>query len=71
MVRLAQLTRTGFEARDLSLLMSPRTVLSWAENAIIFGDAGHAFRLSFYNKLETGEQPIVDEYYQRCFGQKL
>lgn len=71
MVALAQLTRTGFEARDLSLLMSPRTVLSWAENAVIFDDIKHAFILSFYNKLEPGEQPIVDEYYQRCFGQKL
>lgn len=68
MVSLAQLTRTGFEARDLSILMSPRTVLSWAENAIIFGNIETAFRLSFYNKLDPNEQPIVDEYYQRCFG---
>lgn len=68
MVALAQLTRTGFEARDLSLLMSQRTVLSWAENAIIFGDVETAFRVSFYNKLDINEQPIVDEYYQRCFG---
>lgn len=68
MVSLAQLTRTGFEARDLSLLMSPRTVLSWAENSVIFGDVDAAFRVSFYNKLDPSEQSIVDEYYQRCFG---
>jgi cobaltochelatase CobS len=68
MVSLAQLTRTGFEARDISSLMSPRTVLSWAENYIIFDDIDQAFRLSFYNKVDTNEQPIIDEYYQRCFG---
>jgi len=68
MVALAQLTRTGFEARDLSLLMSPRTVLAWAENFVIFGDIDCAFRLSFYNKVDPHEQPVIDEYYQRCFG---
>lgn len=68
MVALAQLTRTGFEARDLSLLMSPRTVLNWAENAVIFGNVETAFRLSFYNKVDSNEQAIVDEYYQRAFG---
>jgi cobaltochelatase CobS len=68
MVSLAQLTRTGFEARDLSLLMSPRTVLSWAENFTIFNDIDRAFNLSFYNKVDSHEQPIIDEYYQRCFG---
>jgi cobaltochelatase CobS len=71
MVSLAQLTRTGFEARDLSLLMSPRTVLSWAENFIIFGDIDRAFALSFYNKVDPHEQPIINEYYQRCFGRTL
>lgn len=68
MVSLAQLTRTAFEARDISLLMSPRTVLSWAENTVIFGDTAQAFRLTFFNKLDTNEQPIVTEFYQRCFG---
>lgn len=68
MVSLAQLTRTGFEARDLSLLMSPRTVLSWADNQVIFDDIDLAFRLSFYNKVDPHEQPVIDEYYQRCFG---
>jgi cobaltochelatase CobS len=71
MVSLAQLTRTGFEARDLSLLMSPRTVLSWAENFMIFNDLDRAFRLSFYNKVDSHEQPIINEYYQRCFGRTL
>lgn len=68
MVALAHATRTGFEARDISLLMSPRTVLAWAENAIIFGNMERAFRLSFYNKVDPHEQPVIDEYYQRCFG---
>lgn len=68
MVSLAHLTRTGFQANDLSLLMSPRTVLSWAENFVIFGDIDRAFRLSFYHKVDHHEQPILDEYYQRCFG---
>lgn len=68
MVALANMTRVGFEARDLSLLMSPRTVLTWAQNLQLFKDIDRAFRLSFYNKIDTEEQPIVDEYYQRCFG---
>jgi cobaltochelatase CobS len=68
MVTLANLTRTGFEARDVTQLMSPRTVLTWAENTVIFGDTDRAFRLSFYNKVDVNEQPILDEYYQRCFG---
>lgn len=68
MVSLAHMTRTGFQARDVSLLMSPRTVLSWADNLAIFGDMDRAFRLSFYNKVDAHEQPVIDEYYQRCFG---
>ena len=71
MVSLAQMTRTGFEARDLSLLMSPRTVLAWAENLPIFGDIDRAFRLSFFNKVDPHEQPIIAEYYQRCFGRTI
>jgi cobaltochelatase CobS len=68
MVMFANLTRTGFEARDISQLMSPRTVLSWAENFVIFGDLDRAFRLSFYNKVDVNEHAVLDEYYQRCFG---
>lgn len=71
MVAVADLTRAGFAAGDLSSLMSPRTVISWAENCEIFGDPARAFRLSFLNKCDESEQPIVAEYYQRCFGEEL
>ncbi len=71
MVRLANLTRQGFMSSDLSTLMSPRTVLTWAENARIFGDLAFAFRVSFLNKCDEMERPIVAEYYQRCFGADL
>jgi len=70
-VALAELTRMGFAAGDLSTLMSPRTVISWAENLDIFGDIGVAFRLSFLNKCEEGERPLVAEYFQRCFDREL
>ena len=68
MVRLADLTRKGFMAGDLSTLMSPRTVLTWAENARIFNNVTLAFRLSFLNKCDEVERPIIAEYYQRVFG---
>ena len=71
MVALANLTREGFAAGDLSTLMSPRTVISWAENCLIFRDPALAFRLSFLNKCDEAERPLVAEYYQRCFGQEL
>jgi cobaltochelatase CobS len=71
MVALAGLTRAGFAAGDLSTLMSPRTVISWAENCGIFGDTARAFRLSFLNKCDEAERAIVAEYYQRCFGEEL
>ena len=71
MVRLADLTRKGFMAGDLSTLMSPRTVLTWAENTQIFGDVDLAFRLSFLNKCDEIERPTVAEYYQRVFGTDL
>ncbi len=71
MVSLADLTRAGFIAGDLSTVMSPRTVLTWAENARIFGDLGFAFRLTFFNKCDEAERPIVAEYYQRCFNVEL
>ena len=71
MVRLASLTREGFKNGDLSTLMSPRTVISWAENTTIFKDREMAFRLSFYNKCDELERPILGEYYQRCFGMDL
>ena len=71
MVALADLTRKGFAAGDLSTLMSPRTVITWAENLGIFGDVALALRLSFVNKCDEAEQPIVAEYFQRCFDREL
>ncbi|MBU6260968.1 MAG: AAA family ATPase [Burkholderiales bacterium] len=71
MVALADLTRKGFACGDLTTLMSPRTVISWAENVEIFGDIALAFRLSFANKCDEAERPLVAEYFQRCFGREL
>lgn len=71
MVALANLTRKGFATGDLSTLMSPRTVISWAENCDIFHDTALAFRLSFLNKCDDAERPLVAEYYQRCFDAEL
>ncbi|HSR71767.1 MAG TPA: cobaltochelatase subunit CobS [Kiloniellales bacterium] len=71
MVALADLTRSGFINGDISTVMSPRTVITWAENAEIFGDVAFAFRVTFLNKCDEIERPIVAEYYQRCFGTEL
>ena len=71
MVELADLTRQGFMNGDLSTVMSPRTVMTWAENADIFNDIGFAFRLTFVNKCDEMERPVIAEYYQRCFGEDL
>jgi cobaltochelatase CobS len=71
MVRVADLTRNAFMAGDLSTVMSPRTVITWAENAEIFHDVGFAFRLTFLNKCDELERTLVAEFYQRCFGQEL
>ncbi len=71
MVRVADLTRSAFINGDISTVMSPRTVITWAENAEIFGDIGFAFRLTFVNKCDELERPIVAEFYQRCFGRDL
>jgi cobaltochelatase CobS len=71
MVRVADLTRNAFMAGDLSTVMSPRTVLTWAENAEIFKDVGLAFRLTFLNKCDELERALVAEFYQRCFGHEL
>jgi cobaltochelatase CobS len=71
MVSLADLSRSGFMAGDISTVMSPRTVITWAENARIFGDLGFAFRLTFLNKCDEAERPVIAEYYQRCFGVEL
>ena len=71
MVELADLTRSGFVNGDISTVMSPRTVIMWGENAQIFKNLGFAFRLTFLNKCDEMERPIVAEYYQRCFGEEL
>lgn len=71
MVRVADLTRSAFINGDLSTVMSPRTVITWAENARIFGDVGFAFTLSFLNKCDELERGVVAEFYQRCFGEEL
>ena len=71
MVRVADLTRNAFINGDLSTVMSPRTVIMWAENAEIFNDVGFAFRLTFLNKCDELERPMVAEFYQRCFGEEL
>ena len=71
MVELADLTRSGFINGDISTVMSPRTVIIWGENAQIFNDLGFAFRLTFLNKCDEMERPVIAEYYQRCFGEEL
>ena len=71
MIKVADLTRKGFISGDISTVMSPRTVLHWAENASIFKDYGYAFRLTFLNKCDDLEKKIISEYYQRCFGEDL
>ena len=71
MVRVADLSRAGFMAGDISTVMSPRTVITWAENNLIFGDIGTAFRMTFLNKCDELERTTVAEYYQRCFGEEL
>ncbi|MEI2384582.1 cobaltochelatase subunit CobS [Breoghania sp. JC706] len=71
MVRMADMTRSAFVNGDLSTVMSPRTVITWAENADIFGDLGYAFVVTFLNKCDEMERSVVAEFYQRCFGQDL
>ena len=71
MIKVAELTRQGFINGDISTVMSPRTVISWAQNALIFKNVGFAFRLSFLNKCDEAERPLVAEYYQRVFGTDL
>ena len=71
MVQVANLSRQGFINGDISTVMSPRTVISWAQNALIFGDIGFSFRISFLNKCDEAERPLIAEYYQRVFGKDL
>jgi len=71
MVKLAELSRTGFMNGDISTVMSPRTVITWAENSLIFNDIELSFRVTFLNKCDEMERPIIAEYYQRCFAREL
>ena len=71
MIKVADLTRKGFINGDISTVMSPRTVLHWAENTDIFKDIGYAFRITFLNKCDEIEKKIISEYFQRCFGEEL
>ena len=71
MVRVADMTRNAFINGDLSTVMSPRTVITWAENADIYNDIGFAFRLTFLNKCDELERASVAEFYQRAFGEEL
>lgn len=71
MVTLAGLTRQAFINGDISVVMSPRTVLSWAENAALLGDVGYAFVVSFLNRADISEQATIREQYQRVFGVEL
>jgi len=71
MIKVAELSRQGFMNGDISTVMSPRTVISWAQNAHIFSDVGYAFRVSFLNKCDEAERPLIAEYYQRVFGADL
>ena len=71
MIKVADLTRKGFVNGDISTVMSPRTVLHWADNTSIFKDHGYAFRVTFLNKCDELEKKIISEYYQRCFGEDL
>ena len=70
MIDVAALTREGFVSGQISTVMSPRTVIHWAENHTIFGDVAFAFRVSFLNRCDEADRPVVAEYYQRCFGEE-
>ena len=68
---IAREPELGLMSGDVSTIMSPRTVITWAENAQLFGGIGFSFRLTYLNKCDEIERPIVAEYYQRCFGSEL
>ncbi len=71
MVELANLTRSGFKNGDISTVMSPRTIITWAENSVIFENIDYAFKVTFLNKCDEAERTIISEYYQRCMGTEL
>ena len=71
MVSTADLTRSGFINGDISTVMSPRTVITWAENYLLFNDLEYSFKLSFLNRCDELERSIIDEYFQRSFGMDM
>ncbi len=71
MINLANLTRVGLKNGDISTVMSPRTVITWGENTLIFNDIDFAFKVTFLNKCDEAERGIIAEYYQRCLGKDL
>ena len=71
MVMLANLIRNSFQVSDVSIIMSPRTSIIWAQNINIFGDIDLAFKLTFFNKCDENDKKIINEFYQRCFGREL
>ncbi len=71
MIAMANLTREGFMNGDLSTVMSPRTVINWAENMVIFDDIHFAFKVTFFNKCDESERPVISEFYQRCFNRGI
>ena len=70
-VELANLVRSSFKNSDISMLMSPRTCIIWAENIEIFNDIDLAFKVAFFNKCDENDQKIINEHYQRCFGREI
>ena len=68
MVSTAELTRSGFINGDISTVMSPRTVITWAENYLLFKDIEYSFKLSFLNRCDELERSVIEEYFQRSFG---
>ena len=71
MVAIAGLTRTGFINGDISTVMSPRTVITWAENYLLFNDIKYSFDITFLSRCDELEHSVINEYYQRCFGEEI
>ena len=70
-VRLANLIRNAFRSSDISIIMSPRTSIIWAQNIEIFDDVDTAFKLTFFNRCDESDKKVIGEFYQRCFGRDL
>ena len=70
-VKLANLIRSAFRSSDISIIMSPRTSIIWAQNIEIFNDIDVAFKLTFYNRCDENDKKVISELYQRCFGREL